>query len=229
MTKPYYNEKGITIYHEDCFLISEELIAETETVLSDPQYGIGFKTNAKRSRNDGGLNFAKHSPREIDRDPAWKPLKGNDRIPFDATRFLHFREVILWGGNNYALPPSRGWLVWDKLKDKTPTHFGDCELAWTNIDMSIRIWRQLWRGMVREGEENLSNGPKLHPCQKPVALMQWCLGFSKCSGTVLDPQMGSGTTLLAAKRLGRPAIGIESEECHCETAARRLRQEVLQL
>jgi DNA modification methylase len=156
-------------------------------------------------------------------------LKNKDKTKFDPKPFLHFKEIIIWGGNNFAdqLPASRGWLVWDKLREKKPSCFGGCELAWTNINMPIRIWRQLWRGIVREGEENLANGSKLHPCQKPASLMRWCIQF--CKGQmVLDPFMGSGTTLRAAKDLGRHAIGIDTEEKYCEISAKRMSQENIQ-
>lgn len=224
--RPYYEENGITIYHGDCREILPSLPAGAALV-SDPQYGIGFNVNAKRSRNTG-LDFGKHR-KPADRNPDWTPLQNNDRTPFDPKPFLVFPEVILWGANNFAesLPNSRGWLIWDKLGDKQPCAFGDCELAWTSIDQSTRIWRQVWRGLVREGEENVANGSKLHPCQKPIALMRWCVRFTS-SDTIIDPYMGSGTTLRAAKDLGRKAIGIEIEEKYCEIAANRLRQEVLQ-
>jgi DNA modification methylase len=227
---PYYDDgRGIVIYHGDCREILPTL-PKVDLVLTDPQYGIGFKVNATRSRKSG-LGFGRNAGVEIDRDPKWVPLQNGDKTPFDPSPFLEFPEVMLWGANNYAskLPDSRGWLIWDKLGDKEPCAFGDCELCWTSLDMSTRIWRQLWRGLVREGEDNVANGPKFHPCQKPAELMRWCIGFSKTNGTVLDPFMGSGTTLRAAKDLGRKAIGIEIEERYCEIAARRLQQEVLSL
>ena len=228
--KPYYDDgKGIVIYHGDCRQIIPSL-TEVDLVLTDPQYGIGFDVNSKRSRKSG-LDFGRNSGRTISRDPKWTPLQNRDNIPFDPSPFLAFPEVMLWGANNYAskLPDSRGWLIWDKLGDKAPCAFGDVELCWTSLDMSTRIWRQVWRGLVRQGEENVSNGPKLHPCQKPVALFRWCLGFSQTKGIVLDPFMGSGTTLRVAKDSGRPAIGIEIEEVYCERAAQRLQQEALSL
>lgn len=224
--KPYYSENGITIYNADCREVLR-LLGSEMAVVSDPQYGIGFQVNAKRSRNSG-LDFGKNR-KDIERNPEWIPLQNEDKTPFEVGPFLRFSEIILWGANNYSagLPNSRGWLVWDKLGDKQPCAFGDCELAWTSLDQSIRVWRQLWRGLVREGEENVANGSKLHPCQKPIALMRWCVGFTT-SATILDPFMGSGTTLRAAKDLGRKAIGIEIEEKYCEIAAQRLSQGVLQ-
>ena len=99
-------------------------------------------------------------------------------------------------------------------------NFGECEYCWTSLKFAPRIFRYRAVGV---------DGGKVHPTQKPEALMQWCLGFTKTARTVLDPFMGSGTTLVAAKRLGRRAIGIELEEKYCEIAARRLAQGALPL
>jgi len=120
------------------------------------------------------------------------------------------------------VPPSRGWLVWDKVNGDND--FADCELAWTNIKTSVRIFRHMWNGMLRQSERDVK---RVHPTQKPVALMTWCLSFAPESNSIIDPFMGSGTTLRAAKDLGMKAIGIEIEEKYCEIAAKRLAQGVL--
>lgn len=227
----YYQDPQVTIYHGD----SREWrgTEEIDLLLSDPQYGIGFDVTAQRVRNSG-LNWG--AGNTSDHNPEWRPLQNGDRTPFDPTPWLGFESVILWGANNYAsrLPDSRGWIVWDKLGEKTPTAFGDCELAWSNLNASIRIHRQLWRGIVREGEENLSRERKSHPSQKPIALMQFCIQFAdkarkKRHELVFDPYMGSGATLRAAKNLGKKAIGIELEEVYCERAAKRMLQDNLAL
>ncbi len=227
MIIPYYQDDWATIYHGDCREVLPHL-PKVDLVLTDPPYGIGFDFQAKRSRTTS-LNSSQKS-QYVCRDPEWSMVVGDD-LPFDPSPWIQFPSVVLWGANNYAdkLPPGRGWLVWDKLGDKSPCAFGDCELAWTNRDMSIRIHRQLWRGIVREGEENVANGCKYHPCQKPLRLMTWCLSFFPDASVILDPYMGSGTTLVAAKQLGRKSIGIEIEEKYCEIAVRRLAQERLPL
>lgn len=127
-------------------------------------------------------------------------------------------DCIVWGGNYYPMPPSRCWLVHDK--NHRGMTFADCELAWTNLDANARVLTfQVPRGFL--GEQ------RYHPTQKPVEIMLWSIHQSKDPQTILDPFMGSGTTLVAAKQLGRKGIGIEIEERYAEIAALRLSQEVM--
>src|SRR5207247_1043787 len=80
---------------------------------------------------------------------------------------------IIWGGNYFShlLDPRASWLIWDKLNSGD---FADCELAWTNLDQAARLFRHRWNGMIRQSE---NNAPRVHPTQKPIALMKWCLAF----------------------------------------------------
>lgn len=193
-------------------------MVKADAVVSDPPYGIKRKwSDRHQRRRRGGLAWG---TAHKDAQPEWIDIAGDDEA-FDAAPWLGFDQVILWGGNNYAnLPAARRWLVWDKRRDTTPDDHGDAELAWTNIDGVIRVHRQLWRGIVREGEENVVNGDKLHPTQKPLALMRWCVQLT--TGTVLDPYMGSGTTGVACVNLGRRFIGIEIEPKYFDIACRRI-------
>jgi DNA modification methylase len=198
---PYYSDDLVTIYHGDC----REWMPSADVLVTDPPYGIG-EQQAMVGRNGSSRLWGKGE--------AW------DAEPADLS---HLPDVpsIVWGGNYFGLPPSRGWLIWDKAQSFSGA---DAELAWTNLDMPVRVFR-----MSRVAAYNgLIDGPKSHPTQKPVELMRWCIEFAP-PGTVLDPFMGSGTTLVAAKSLGRRAIGIEIEERYCEIAANRCRQEVLGL
>lgn len=132
---------------------------------------------------------------------------------------------IIWGANHFAhlLPSGDGWLVWDKERPDDLDQ-ATCELAWTDCVRGVRRLRHLWNGMMRASHEDL-----VHPTQKPEALMRWCMSLRWTAHfeTVLDPYMGSGTTLRAAKDLGRRAIGVEASERYCEIAAARLAQRVL--
>jgi site-specific DNA-methyltransferase (adenine-specific) len=220
--EPYHIEKAGIIYCADS---KSHILPPADLLLTDPPYGIGFKFRNKRGGR-AGLDWG--SSKNGDHNPDWMMVQGDEK-PFDPGSLLKYENLVIWGANNFAdkLPSSRGWLVWDKLGNKKPCDFGDCELAWTSKNMSIRIWRQLWRGIVREGRENVVNGPKVHPCQKPVELMKWCINFFPESNIILDPYMGSGSTLIAAKELGKKFIGIEISEEYCAIAVKRLRQGVL--
>lgn len=217
--RPYYEDSAVTLYHGDCRKVLPTLAGvEGALVLTDPPYGINHPTNY-RSRGRGGLA----QPRDY-------PPVYADNEPFDPRWLLDIgRGRILWGGNYYAdkLPPQSGWLVWDKERPDDLDQ-ATCELAWTDCVKGVRRLRHLWHGALR-GSEN--DAPLSHPTQKPVELMQWCMVLRWTQGfrLIVDPYVGSGTTLVAAKNLGRRAIGIEIEERYCSIAARRLGQEVLDL
>lgn len=211
--KAYYEADGIVIYHGDCREILPGLDAAGMVVVTDPPYGISHPTNY----HDRGRYRAANSRN-------YPPVHGDDE-PFDPAMVLGIgRAHIFWGANWYAsrLPDSGGWLVWDKERPDNLDQ-ATCELAWTDCIKGVRRFRYLWNGMIRAGSEAL-----VHPTQKPVALMSWCLNHRWVpEATVPDPYMGSGPVLCAAKDLNRKAIGIEIEERYCEIAAQRLAQTVM--
>lgn len=214
--KPYYSEAGIEIYHGNCCEILP-FLPKVDIVLTDPPYGIDYNPKRQRQGTQIGRDRDKWRTQE------WQKING-DAQPFDPLPFLGFQKVILWGANNFAskLPDSNGWLFWDQQKCDGFTGSAG-QMAWTNFLGSIKRFEYLWDGFRRAGEVN----DHYHPSQKPIALMKWCITLAGTVETILDPFMGSGTTLRAAKDLGRKAIGIEIEEKYCEIAANRLRQEVL--
>lgn len=213
---PYHSEDGITIYCGDCRQIAPTL-GRFDLLLTDPPYGINVDaTMAKQSGTQYGKAAApKRHYKATDWDKEPPPRWLLEMLRAQAT------WQILWGGNYYdSLPAARGWLVWDK--ENGDNQFADCELAWTNLDIAVRKKSHLWNGMLRKDKET-----REHPTQKPLDIMSWCLGLAPEIKTVLDPYMGSGTTLVAAKLRGLQATGIEINEEYCEIAKRRLAQGVL--
>lgn len=142
-------------------------------------------------------------------------LRGDEAWTFERPQV----PFVVWGANNTSGYSDCGWLVWDKARYGADL-FGDGELAATNAARGVRIFENPWNRNHRVGWLGV------HPTEKPVGLMTWCLGFLP-PGLVLDPFCGAGSTLLAARELGRRAIGIEIEERYCEIAAKRLAQGVL--
>jgi DNA modification methylase len=204
---PYYDDGRCVIYHGDCRDVLPGL-GRFDLLLTDPPYGIGEHGGACRTRGRPG--YAKHENMGWDHD---RP----SRDTFDLM-LSKADTAIVWGGNYFSdfLPPSMGWIYWRKLMGGD---FSDGELAWTSERRALREFTRCPKGMNKE-----------HPTQKPLELIQWCISeYAAESRTVLDPFMGSGTTLRAAKDLNRTAVGVERSERYCEIAARRLSQEVLEL
>ncbi len=220
--KPYYDEGGIVIYHGDALEILPHL-EPVDLVLTDPPYGTdrwGRTPAAKMEINPSRSRLA----RARDYGGFGWDVAPTDE---DLERVIAAgRKAIVFGGNFFALPPSPCWLVWDKRNGAND--FADAELAWTNLEAAVRVFRHRWHGMLQEHGGRHKEG-RYHPTQKPVALMRWAINLVDKADTILDPFMGSGTTLRAAKDLGRKAIGIEIEERYCEIAAERLRQQVFDL
>lgn len=201
--KPYFQDDSVTIYHGDCREILPTL-APVDLVLTDPPYGIGSLMHGGKDTGHWG-QLAQGNPWDMEKPSLDMILK----MPSD---------LIIWGGNYFELPPCRGVLAWRKL-NAVPTQ-ADFEMAWTTLDMPAKMFSHPSGGAIKR------HG---HPTEKPVALMKWCIGFFPKVTTILDPFMGSGTTLRAAKDLGRKAIGIEIEERYCEIAAKRMSQSVMAL
>jgi DNA modification methylase len=225
LPKPYYQDDYCTIYHGDCRDILP-LLPKVDLVLTDPPYGIDMNTDYYTSRARGQNS-------RMDRNHAWHgkkhlPIFGDDE-KFDPSQILLKAErYALFGANNYAskLDDTYSWIVWDKKTEAIPQNsFSDAELIYCfGADFnSVRIFRHMWSGYQRQSEQ----GEHLHPTQKPVELLKYIMGYFKTSQLILDPFMGSGTTLRAAKDLKRKSIGIEISEEYCAIAKSRLRQEVL--
>ena len=218
--QPYYQDGAATIYHGDCREVLPEM-PMCDLVVTDPPYkltaaggGIGAQRSYMKSiegKLDGGFDVGL-----LDRFPNWFCFCGKDQLPELLRAASSGRWMLLtWNkpnptpltNNNYL--PDTEYIV---HRFEPGRLFGDY------ADKS--------RFIVYPVEKN----PYAHPTVKPLRIIEKCMNLGSQRGqTVLDPFMGTGTTLVAAKLLGRKGVGIEIEERWCETAAKRLRQEVLPL
>lgn len=188
----------------DCLPVMR-MLPNVDAVLTDPPYGIG---RDGQKRTTGGNEGRK----------AYE-FKGWDSVRPDARTFSEILKIapvqIIWGGNYFAdlLPPTGQWLVWDKGQRINQS---DGELAWTSRNGALRIFEINRVALLTDGA--------LHPTQKPVELMQWCLSFLSGCTTILDPFMGSGTTGVACIRRGFKFIGVEADEEYFDIACERIRK-----
>lgn len=189
------------LYMGDCREILP-LLPRFDACVTDPPYGIDINASSRLSvsRGFGGETW--------------------DAEPVDAATVNLIRgkakQVIIWGGNYFDLPPTRCFLIWDK--NNAGRDFADVEMAWTNIDAVAR--RFMFRPM------NMDGG-KLHPTQKPIEVMKWCLDHVD-GRTILDPFMGSGTTGVACSKRGLLFTGVEREPRYFDVACRRIEEAMRQ-
>ena len=195
------------LYLGDCREILPTL-PQVDACITDPPYGIGEAAGKSATRKGLGptIDYG---------DDSW------DDKPIDDDLIRMVREAgkwaVIFGGNYYAMPPAKCWLVWDK--ENGDNDFADCELAWTNLPKAVRRIRYLWNGMLRANGEARGD----HPTQKPIGVMAWAINHVPAPNRlILDPFMGSGTTGVACMNLGRKFIGIEIERKYFDIACRRI-------
>ena len=214
LPKPYYDDgNGIVIYHGDCREILPHL-PKVDLVLTDPPYGMNWDGRVKPGAANGtGGTFTKFQGETI----------VGDDVDFDPSFLLQYGLCIIWGFHHFPQHLYRGSvLVWvKKYPDAFGTFLSDADIAWMSKGHGVYCSPVVNPASFQH--------EKAHPTQKPLEVMRWCIGFAPNAQTILDPFMGSGTTLRAAKDLGRKCIGIELEEKYCEIAAKRLSQETLPL
>jgi len=204
--KPYYSQNGITIFHGD----SRDFVSMTKTaslILTDPPYGYGWDTDYSR--------FPKGGKKK-------RPLENDKKNELDLNFLFDAKtEKIVFGFNSLAkwVKEPGSVIVWDKRDETGFSFLSDGEIAFWSKGRGVHIFNK--NGQQARAEHGL------HPTQKPVGLFRWCIEKTNPDGFIFDPFMGSGTTLRAAKDLGKKAVGIEIDERFCEIAAERLRQDVL--
>ena len=207
---PFYNDENITIYNADCLTVMPALRPLNGTIVTDPPYGIG-ETNEKnqtRSVLAKQTNFGNYD---------WDK-KRVEPIYFEMMKYIS-RHQIIFGGNYYDLGGTKSYIVWDK--DNGENDFADCELAWTSYNRAVRKIKHKWQGMLQQNMKEKEK--RLHPTQKPLPVMIEIIeSYTNASDIIIDPFMGSGTTLVAAATLGRKAVGIEINPDYCNIAVKRL-------
>ena len=204
---PYYDQDSITIYHGDCAQVLP-FLDPVDLLLTDPPYGIGI---GKDGRIGGGCHHTKWSD-GIAWDDAPPCRELIDSCIGKASK------AILWGGNYFGLGPTKTFFIWDKVQ--RGLDFADAEVAWANTGGPVRVFTRARSPALYKDRQ--------HPTQKPIDLIHWCIQQAGDGiNTILDPFMGSGTTLVAAKNQGKRCIGIEREEKYCKIAVERLGQQSL--
>lgn len=240
--KPYYDEDGITVYHGDCREIMPAL-DPADVVIADPPYGVtslewdrlvsGW-VDVVRANSlwvFGSMAFFLAQPFAgwtYAQDVVWEKHNGSG---LHADRFRRVHELIVhfyrgaWG-DVFKSPQFTMDATARKVRTKTrPFHWNPVKnpRAYISTDGGPRLQRSVLRVRSEHGRAE-------HPTQKPLGIINPLIAYScPAAGLVLDPFAGSGTTLVAAKNLGRRAIGVEIEERYCEIAAKRLSQCVLDL
>ncbi len=205
MIEPYYqsDDGRVKLFCGDCLQVMRELPEGcVDAVIADPPYGIADVWKGGSSCGWGVASLATPKRNEWDVKPSAEVFAHIHRIG---------KQVVIWGGNYFELPISRGWLVWNK--PERGFTLSEAELAWTSRDMPMRVF-----------DCHRSDPDREHPTQKPLALMEWCLDQMKlpARSLVLDPFMGSGTTGVACVKTGRRFIGIEIDEGYCAIAKKRI-------
>jgi len=194
------------IIQGDCLDVMKRLPDKcVDLIITDPPYG-GI-LNKKHGHGKLKESVKRHGGGDWDYKPSKEVFNEMFRVS---------NNQIIFGGNYFIdyLRPSSCWIVWDKVNGESD--FADCELAWTSFNTAVRKFTKH------------SGGDRFHPTQKPIDLMAYLINkYSQESDIILDPFLGSGTTAVACKQLGRNFIGIEIDSEYCKIAEDRLRQEIL--
>lgn len=196
MKLPTFTAEGVTVHHEDCMEFMRTLPdAAFDLAIVDPPYGIGISKNPVRQSHD--------------------PKSWDNAIPKNEY-FVEVRRVsrhqIIWGGNYFPLPPSQGFVVWDKVQ---PENFSlaMCEYAWSSFQSPAKIFR---RSVLAEKN-------KIHPTQKPVELYAWLLStFAERGNRILDTHLGSGSIAIACREFGCSLTATEIDADYFTTETARI-------
>ena len=199
-------------FNMDCLEAMREMKDNAfDLAVVDPPYGIGVQS----------MNYTKSGPRIVARTVAAKRRDYRRADEWDIKPpqeyfdqlFRVSKKQVIWGGNYFQLPPSKGFIVWDKrCNAEMSNDFADCELAWISPEMGVaRVFRFVWNGMLQGNMKEKEE--RFHPTQKPVALYAWILSrYAKPGDKILDTHLGSGSSRIAAYDAGLDFVGYEIDK-----------------
>jgi|694.fasta_scaffold82010_2 DNA modification methylase len=189
---------------------------KADMVFTDPPYGIDIVGNNGKV---GGDNKAKNG--------VYSKVIADDTTDtakefYQTCISLGFENFIIWGGNYFTdfLPFSSSWIIWDKRGDMNSNNFADGEMAWCSFETRVRIYKQIWNGMIREGEKD----KRVHPTQKPIKVLSDIINDQIKGNFLFDGFLGSGSTMVAAHQLKRKCYGMELDPKYCQVIIDRMRK-----
>ena len=187
---------------------------KADMVFTDPPYGIDIVGNNGKV---GGDNKAKNG--------VYSKVIADDTTDtakefYQTCISLGFENFIIWGGNYFTdfLPFSSSWIIWDKRGDMNSNNFADGEMAWCSFETRVRIYKQIWNGMIREGEKD----KRVHPTQKPIKVLSDIINDQIKGNLIFDGFLGSGSTMVASHQLKRKCYGMELDPKYCDVIVRRM-------
>ena len=188
---------------------------KADMVFTDPPYGIKVVKSEMVGANFGIAKKGKYS--EVIADDTTETAKEF----YDTCISLGMNDFIIWGGNYFTdfLPFSDGWLIWNKRAGTDIRNtFADGEMAWCSFHTPIRIYDQLWNGMIREGEKD----KRVHPTQKPIRMLSEIITDHIKGNLIFDGFLGSGSILVASHQLKRKCYGMELDPKYCQVIVDRM-------
>ena len=214
----------IELFNEDCMnVMARYPDNHFELAVVDPPYGIDaantFGGEERKSGNGVAMKTA------FDKKD-WDLCIPEKEYFIELMRVS--RNQIVWGANymSHFLPPSMGWIVWDK--DNGTTKFSDAELAFSSFEKALRIWKYTWNGMIQGDMKKKET--RIHPTQKPVKLYEWIIAnYAKEGDKILDTHLGSGSSAIAAHYGGFDFVGCELDLHYYNAAKKRFEDETAQI
>jgi site-specific DNA-methyltransferase (adenine-specific) len=199
------------VYNEDCMIgMARYPDKYFDLAIVDPPYGIGqYWMKSKKTYNYGRHNWNDQAP-------------GED---YFQQLFRVSKNQIIWGANYYChyLPERNSWIIWDKNRNSDKTHMSEAELAWTSLNIVMKIVKITWDGIHKAGEHrNIPANKNIHPCQRPVQLYTWLLQkFATPAHKILDTHLGSGSSRIACYDFGCDFVGFEIDPVFYEKQNKR--------